>query len=95
MKVEDWSTVTSNGYIAGVLARRAHPSELGQESLWQNDPKWLTPDRSIWPVAEDVRLVTVLERHAKAIVVKKTRMNTDEVDLVYKLREFGLQHIFG
>ena len=44
--VEDWLHVPSNENIADILTKGAPPSELGQDSVWQNGPKWLVQERS-------------------------------------------------
>ena len=52
--VDDWLHVPSSENIADILTKGAPPSELGQDSVWQNGPKWLVQERSTWPVT-DVR----------------------------------------
>ena len=52
--VNDWLHVPSNENIADILTKGAPPSEIDQDSVWQNGPKWLVQDRSTWPVT-DVR----------------------------------------
>ena len=52
--VDEWLHVPSSENIADILTRGAPPSEIGQDSVWQNGPKWLVQDRSTWPVT-DVR----------------------------------------
>ena len=52
--VDDWLHVPSNEIIADILTRGVAPSDLDQDSVWQNGHKWLVQDRSTWPVT-DVR----------------------------------------
>ena len=50
--VEDWLHVPSSENIADILTKGAPPSKLGQDSQWQNGPKWLVSERTSWPITD-------------------------------------------
>ena len=74
-KVEDWLHVPSGENIADILTRGAPPSELGQDSVWQNGPKWLVQDRSTWPDT-DVKFSSSLEPEVEQFKTAEKRLSS-------------------
>ena len=63
--VESWRHIPSNENIADVLTRGAMPSTLGEASLWQRGPSWLTKSEDTWPVSEGRLTSTEIDREVK------------------------------
>ena len=73
--VEDWLHVPSNENIADILTKGAPPSELGQDSVWQNGTKWLVQERSTWPVT-DVRSTSSLDPEVEQFKTAEKRLSS-------------------
>ena len=63
--VAAWYHIASKENIADILTKGANPVCLGQGSIWQSGPVWLTGEEKLWPVTRpklsEEQLATVLK----------------------------------
>ena len=78
--MDDWLHVASCENIADILTRGAPPSELGQDSVWQNGPKWLVQDRTTWPVTE-VRSSDYIDSEIEQFKTADKKLNSATINV--------------
>ena len=49
-EVDKWNHIPSEYSVADLLTKGTTPDKIGPDSEWQNGPKFLTQDRSLWPI---------------------------------------------
>lgn len=64
----EWVWTAGSLNIADWLTRGKSPKELGQESLWQNGPEFLTLPVKDWPISRKTDVEELPERHKKVIL---------------------------
>ncbi|XP_068250243.1 uncharacterized protein [Palaemon carinicauda] len=85
--VGEWSWVSGDNNPADLTTKPAKPIDLGQESMWQMGPAFLTLPISKWPIRKD-HIGDLPDRVGVFVSHTCFTVNTVEMSLVFQISRF-------
>ena len=88
-ETEEWFWIEGNDNVADIITRGCSPEELGEESVWQNGPPFMSLPEEQWPISTDVEGIVIPELRKNAFTATVVETNLDTLSKRIDITRFS------